>query len=715
MRKQAREVQYFLYSQAFADGSRTTLAILLPALTGSYLGYFQAGMTMALGALCVSLTDAPGPLLNKRNGMLACALATFVVAAITAFASMSVYTMGAELLFLCFFFSMFNVYGGRAAGVGNAAILVMILTLDKKIPASEVLLHSSLITAGGLFYFVISYLLSALRPYRTAERMLGECIREIAKYLSVRASFYDPSIDLNTNYKKLIEQQITVHEKQEAVREILFKTRQIAEESTNAGRRLVLMFIETVDLFEDITASYYDYGHLRERFAGTGILKKVSLEIEAIARHLDTMGMAVQMNRHFAYSPMLEEQLTRLKADIDAIPRLQSESHLVLRKILVNLRKLLKRYSQLLHYYNSEVINAPTNNIDHDQFVTHQPLDPKIFFSNLTLNSNTFKHALRVSIACVVGYSLSRLFAYGQHSYWVLLTIAFILKPAFSMTKQRNGQRILGTLAGALIGVVILVVFHDKHILFAFMVIFMLLTYSFMRLNYLAMVIFTTPFVLILFSFLGVGFKELAQERLIDTVLGCSIAFLASVILFPSWESTQFNNYVKDMLVANRNYMQMIIAGLGGNQLDVLEYKLVRKQVYVQSANLSAAFQRMLSEPRNTHRNKKSTHEFIVLNHILFSNIATVATTLLSKTPRRHPNQMVTVAKHSLLKLEECIHALGAKEEETKKMQHVQTSRGEEIALPDDQLLSDQLSFIDHLCVDISKAVHVIIDKPLDR
>ncbi len=44
MRKKLREAHYFFYSQAFADGFRATVVIVLPALIGSYLNYFQTGL-----------------------------------------------------------------------------------------------------------------------------------------------------------------------------------------------------------------------------------------------------------------------------------------------------------------------------------------------------------------------------------------------------------------------------------------------------------------------------------------------------------------------------------------------------------------------------------------------------------------------------------------------------------------------------------------------
>ncbi|RYY91555.1 MAG: hypothetical protein EOO11_22540, partial [Chitinophagaceae bacterium] len=197
LRFERREIRYFLYSQAFADGLRTTVAILVPALLGLYTDRLDIGMTLSLGALCVSLTDAPGPLTNKRNGMLFAVLALFTISALTSFARIHPITMAIELAAVAFFFSMFNAYGPRAAGVGNAAILIMVLTMDKVVPFSGALVHAALIAAGGLWYFTLSLVFSLISPYRPAQRVLGDCLREMARYLGTKARFYDPATDLD--------------------------------------------------------------------------------------------------------------------------------------------------------------------------------------------------------------------------------------------------------------------------------------------------------------------------------------------------------------------------------------------------------------------------------------------------------------------------------------------------------------------------------------
>src|SRR5919199_389225 len=134
MKQTAKNIRSFFYSQQFADGIRITLVVLLPAVITSYFNAFPIGITIALGALSVSLVDSPGPIIHRKNAMLSCIGFIFIVAFLTALAQKNVYIMGLEVVGLSFFFSMFNVYGMRAAFVGSAALLVMVLTMDSPIP-----------------------------------------------------------------------------------------------------------------------------------------------------------------------------------------------------------------------------------------------------------------------------------------------------------------------------------------------------------------------------------------------------------------------------------------------------------------------------------------------------------------------------------------------------------------------------------------------------
>ncbi|KAA9338194.1 hypothetical protein F0P96_04930 [Hymenobacter busanensis] len=714
MNLDSRRLQYFLFGQNFADGVRITLVVLVPALLFLYLGQTQAGITISLGALCVSVTDLPGPLRHRRAGMLVCLACMLVVALVTGFARLNHVLMGAEVLVFSFIFTMFTVYGARAGAVGSAAMLIMILMMDQPLSPRQVLEYAALVTGGGLWYLGFSLAVNRLQPYRPAQRALGECIHAIAEFLRLKAAFYHSGTDLTTAYRNLVAQQVVVNEKQDAVRQILFKSRQLVEETTGTGRALVFAFVETVDLYEHITATYYDYAALHARFGRTGILQEVAGLIEQMASELDSIGLAVHANRRYPADGFdLVPQLDQLKAHIDGLPeREPGLNTLVLKKVLVNLRNMHQEVQAVLAYFNPQapIYQQSTDQLEYSRFVSRQDLSLRLLLDNLSPHSAVFKHSLRMGLVCLLGFVVARLFVVGNHSYWIVMTIAFMLKPGFSLTKERNVQRILGTLGGGLVGVGILLLVHNTHAQFALMVLLMVGAYSFQRSNYVVSVFLMTPYILILFSLMGLGFRSLLQERLLDTAIGCAIAVAAGYLLFPTWESDQLHTFMRDVVRANLRYLQQLADNLAGHPRQLTEYKLARKEVYVSSANLAAAFQRMISEPKSKRRNSEEVHQFVVLNHILASNIATLTAAVTAARPAaRRPEQLRPV-QQAIAALATSLHKLG---EESENLPAVPAVAGHhpstEAAGEDDQQLTEQLAFIRTVSHDISKITDAVL------
>ena len=701
----AKEIRYFFYSQQFSDGLRITASILLPAMVALYLGYFQVGITISLGAVCVSITDAPGPFANRRKGMWLCLLFVLIVAVTTVLVRGDPWLLGLEILFYSFIFSLFNVYGNRAAGVGSAAILIMILTMAPDRDPLPLATHIASIFCGGIWYMSLSWVFYRIRPYRAAQRILGDCLREIAAYLFIKGKFYDVKTGLEEDYNNMVDQQVVVHERQDAVRDLFFKTRRIVAEKDAESRRLVGAFVLAVDLFEDITATYYDYRSIRQRFGQAGILLHISMLIKKLAGELDLMGIAIQSNTSFQLHLNFEEELKILKGKIDALQATE-ESNLILKKILVNVRRIMQRISYLQLYFDKSAEMGRTN-VDHTLFVSRQSLDPRILWSNLSFDSAVFRHALRVAIACIAGYAVSRWLSYGEYSYWILLTIAFILKPAFGLTRQRNIDRLIGTLAGGLIGVLILVLVENTTVQFVCMVVLMVGAYSVLRTNYIAMVIYITAYILILFRFLGIPFLSVAQERILDTVIGCAIAFSTGYFLFPVWEAKQLPNFMAEVLKANAAYLQKFIDSLQTQRLNLVDYKLARKNVYVHAANLAAAFRRMTSEPRNKQYNRTQVQLFVIQNHLLLSNIANLVAAARAQRTLHNREELMAEAGLCVQVLQQT--AAAVENEGVKKIEEQNEKQAAQPMSLEDLLLKKQLDFIQHLCRDIQRTAETIL------
>jgi len=706
---QNKEVKSFFFSQYFSDGLRISLGILLPTLILQQFNQFDLGIALSLGALCISVIDSPGPVLHKRNAMGVGNLCLFIVAVTTGFARLNVFTLGLEVTVFSFLFSMFIVYGNRAASIGTSSLLIMIFMIEKGIKPNEVILYSAEILAGGLWYMLFSLVFFGIRPYRAAQQALGENIEDIVKFLRIKADFYLPETNIDDNYHKLVSQQIQVSQHQDAVRELLFKSRLMVRESTNASRILVLTFVDLVDMFEQIMATHYDYTYIHEKFKDTGILTDIAYTVHQMANELENIGFAILSNTRYKHMVDFNPALEQLKLKIDTIGNSNETSNLVLKKILINLRDLNKEIENIFNYYNSrssKTLLANNNDVEYSKFVTHQDYEPHVFFDNFSLDSAAFKHALRVSLVCLIGFTVAKFFALGHHSYWVLLTIIVILKPGFSLSKQRNYQRLTGTLAGGFIGVLILVFVHNNDVQFVLMLILMLGTYSFQRLNYVVSVVCMTPYVLILFKFLGVGHLDIVEERVVDTIIGSTIAFLATYLIFPTWEFEQIKESLAEVINSNVNYLIKIAKSITGTPISTTEYKLARKDVYVKSANLSAAFERMTSEPKSKQRNIKDIHKFVVLNHILSSYTATIASEVAVKGMHKTTPDILKLVKKSIAVLNESSKKLGGERIEFTGEKAEPT----EAATPTvtDNLLKEQLDFINKISNDIAKIVDVV-------
>ncbi len=630
MHKHLASFKDFIYTQYFYDGIKITIGVLLPSLLFFQFDSLLVGLPISLGALCVSVADNPGPNVHKRNAMGLTAFLIFLVTLLTSLVNNNNYLLGIEIFLLSFIFSIFHIYGERAAAIGTATLLIMIFNIDQVRPYNQVLQHALLVLSGGVWYMLLSLIFVQIRPFRYAQQSLGECVQEIAKYVNLKSAFYSNTITVDNVFKNLVNQQVIINEQQENVREILYKTGKIQNVASPTNRLLVIIFIDMVDIFEQTMVSHYDYNLIRNNFEKHNILPHFEKTINQLAAEINYLGLCLVHNDKPGRHLLSLTDLDNLKKKLDDLEG-QNVSVLVLKKILVNIRNIFVRVDDIYKYYQ----NPKQNYIDKDRvaefgkFVNHQNYNFSLLKSNLTAKSSYFRHALRVSLVMLTGFTIANLLPVGHHSYWILLTILVILKPGFSLTKQRNYERVIGTIIGGIAGVLILMFVKDQTVKFSFLLIFMVLTYSFQRIKYVVSVLFMTPFVLILFTFISPQNNiNVATERIIDTLIGSAIAFLASYLLFPSWESFKFKMVLCDMLKANLAYYEVIIAKLSGHITNPTIYKLARKNVYVNTANLGAAFKRMLNEPKNKQHKANEVQKFVVLNHILSSYLANLSVNL---------------------------------------------------------------------------------------
>ncbi|MBA2250540.1 MAG: FUSC family protein [Chitinophagaceae bacterium] len=656
----------FVNGRYLSEGVRVTAGILLPAFVMSYFNMLATGIVMAVGALCVSVCDNPGPVHHRRNGMLVCNVLIFMVAIIISIVAPSPVLLGITLTISCFIFSMLGVYGTRASAIGIAALLVMILNLQHILHGAQIINNALYILSGGVWYMLFSLLLYRIRPYRLIQQILGDLIRNTGGYLSSRAELYDKDKKYDTVFHAVIQYQVLVQEQQSLVSELLFKTRTILKETTNTGRVLVMIYLEITELFERLMNSYQDYSILHDYFDVTHILDEYKHLLLLMANELEEIGIAVKSGTVSKINFEVPGSITTTKAHYNDLRMnfMKPENingFISLGRILENIQDLSERIAILHHYttYDRKLKRNTAQKIDPEDFIFRQDIKPSLFFDNLSLNANIFRHSLRVSIAVLAGYIISLPLHIG-HSYWILLTVIVILKPAYSLTKKRNKDRLIGTLCGIIMGVIFLYVIKNNTALLLIMILFMTASYIFLRTNYFISVLLMTPYLLIFFHLLYPNdFKVVLTDRLIDTAIGSAIAFATNLFFIPAWEHSTIKNYMVKILESNRAYYTVIASAFADHEtLLPATFPHTRKNVLVSLANLSDAFTRMLSEPKWQQKGVENIHRFVVLSHTLTSYIATLSYYLQSVPLQYRAGDFLPVINETDLHLANAVFTL---------------------------------------------------------
>ncbi|NMM01058.1 AraE protein [Paraburkholderia sp. RP-4-7] len=561
------EIRKFLYSQYFYGGLRIAVGVSLPAILCLIVFHDRdLGFTIATGALGACVVDMPGPLKYKHNEMLACTVIGFLSALATGLATVNPVALWCTVVPLTFVLSLIVVYGNRWPQISFATLFMMIMTLEEHFTPMQALVNASWILVGGLWYTYWSTFVSRWMMHRIEQQALAESVFACADYLLARAAFYDINNDLDECYRNLVDKQIAAVDRQDAARDIVLRNLPKLKTGRLEPRRAMLfnLFINTVDLHELFVGTHVDYSLVRNTFGGSDLLVFYRDLIRKSAADLEEIGLAVLQNQPPRTRVNVKAELRAIEFEIELMrkqglpaknPEAYSAISSTFRRIWSATRLINKMHQSLS---SDPGASGTETELRLDQalsrFVSSRRVPFGQIFSNLTMASPSFRHALRVTIAVAVGFWLGRLLPL-TNAYWIVMTTVIILKPGYSLTKQRNGQRIIGTLIGCAASIALMIFVKEPHILMVVMFASMVMSYSLLLFNYTASVVFTSSYVLLMFHLLAPGSMRIIGERAIDTVVGCAIAIAASH-LFPYWEYRLMGKLVNNMINATRQYLE---------------------------------------------------------------------------------------------------------------------------------------------------------------
>ncbi|WP_294288365.1 FUSC family membrane protein [uncultured Chryseobacterium sp.] len=629
------ELKKFVTSQYVYSAIRITLATVLPCLVLAHFGILKEYFLFPLGTSFVALTDQPGPFIRRRNA-LTFAIVCFVFVALIASLVMHIKILVfAEIIVFGMFFSLIGVYGQRLAAVGSLSLVVMAIFIDGHLTGTNIL-KSLLIFASGCTWFLLIFLIvTTIQPYKLASQMIGENYLQLAEFLKIKADHYQRNPDFAKLTTQVIAKQIEIKNLQEETRETVFKTRVIVNESTTTSRLLMLMLLNSMDLHEKLMTSESDYEKLQNSFGDTTILVSIHDYLNLLAEEITNIGISLQIGTRAKPIHDLDEELQNLnhyyfELRNKKISPDNFENFMVLRQILMRINEITKEINEIYKVFsqNVKLAKSLSTGLDLRKFMPNEEkLNIKVLKNNISLSSSHFRHALRITIALLLGYSFSLFHFIGiGHTYWILITTVAILKPAYSITKQRNLLRLYGTIAGAVIAYGILHYIRINEILFIMLLLSMIMCFSFLKGKYFWAVLFMTIYVFVSFNFLSPGNVNIIfRDRIVDTVIAAIITSLVAYIVLPVWEHTQNLDLMKKSAAANLIYFQSVISKFIGDGFNLEDYKVKRKNAIISLANLSDNFQRMISDPKNQQKKLEVVHQFVATSHLITAYTASLS------------------------------------------------------------------------------------------
>ena len=166
-------------------------------------------------------------------------------------------------------------------------------------------------------------------------------------------------------------------------------------------------------------------------------------------------------------------------------------------------------------------------------------------------------------------------------------------------------------------------------------------------------------------------------------------------------------NSIGALTVGVDKYLQKFIDSLQTQRLNLVDYKLARKNVYVHAANLAATFRRMTSEPRNKQYNRTQVQLFVIQNHLLLSNIANLVAAARAQRTLHNREELMAEAGLCVQVLQQT--AAAVENEGVKKIEEQNEKQAAQPMSLEDLLLKKQLDFIQHLCRDIQRTAETIL------
>lgn len=439
-----------------------------------------------------------------------------------------------------------------------------------------------------------------------------------------------------TIIEKQLALQVEINTNHENIRKVLIGNQSLSSDSAQ-NRKLLIVFVNLVEILELALATAFDHKTLHEKFdTHPQIIKSYSTIATNLKKTLKQLSKNIESRTTYSSKHSLVDDLKKFEATILEYEKslgedLAKEEVIMLTTMLHYAESQVEKIKIIERAFNLKIKeeDVKVHRKELEKFLIPQYYPLSTFINNLSFSSTLFRHSLRLSITLLFGFLIGTFLPF-QNVFWILLTIIVIMRPGYGLTKERSFQRTFGTFLGGFIAFGC-IYFIDNNVVLSLMAILcVLLGMSFTNISYKISATFVTMYVVFLYSILTPNIANVIEFRIIDTIVGAVLAYTFNHFVWPSWEFINTPNHIEKVILANRKYLNEIALFYNKKGSVTTVYKVARKNAFIEIGNLMASFQRMSQEPKSKQKKIAQVYKLTVLNHTLLSSIASMGTYIQS-------------------------------------------------------------------------------------
>lgn len=616
-------IRRYTWNSSWLYNARIFIALCGTTALPWWLGDVKLTIPLTLGVVAAALTDLDDRLAGRLRNLIITLVSFFIASASVELLFPWPWLFAIGLLISTSGFILLGGLGQRYATIAFGALLIAIYTMLGESLYDGWYQQPLLLLAGAVWYNLLTLTGHLLFPVRPLQDNLARSYEQLAHYLDLKSRLFDPDIEDERQapmYELALANGQLVSTLNQTKASLLTRLR--GDRGQRSTRRTLHYYFVAQDIHERASSSHIQYQVLRDRFRYSDVMFRFQRLLNMQSQACQQLSRSILLRTPYQHDQRFERAFTHLDAALErvSLDGASGEQMKALGFLLSNLRAI---DAQLATIESEQVLATPEHDTENQlaDDSLHGLSDIRQRLSrNFSPESALFRHAVRMSVVLCAGYGLIQLTGM-DHGYWILLTSLFVCQPNYNATRHRLTLRIVGTLVGIAIGLPILLFVPSLEGQLILLVVTGVLFFAFRNVQYAHATMFITLLVLLCFNLLGEGF-EVALPRIIDTLIGCAIAWAAVSFIWPDWRFRNLPRVLERAVDANCRYLDAILEQYHQGRDNRLAYRIARRDAHNRDAELASVVSNMSSEPDATAEAREVAFRLLCLNHTFTSYIS---------------------------------------------------------------------------------------------